>query len=41
MVTLTEEELEIIFEALNIAGSVKVNDSKFDDLFDALKERAN
>ena len=38
-ITLSEEELDTIFEALNLAGSVKVNDYRFDFLFDELKER--
>lgn len=41
MITITEKELELILEALNIAGSVDVDDERFDNLYDELKERAN
>jgi hypothetical protein len=40
MITITEEELEIIKEALGIAGASEYFDSRFDDLYDALVERA-
>ena len=39
MIQITEEELEIIFEALSIAGAQELFDNRFDDLYDALEAR--
>ena len=39
-ITITPEELELILEALNYAGSLDLFDSKYDDLYDALESRA-
>lgn len=36
MFKITMQEMEIILDALNIAG---ISDSKYDDLFDELVER--
>jgi hypothetical protein len=39
MLNITNEELEIILKALNLAGSLDVTDSTFDDLYDELESR--
>ena len=40
MITITKEELIVILEALGLAGSLDVTESKFDDLYDELIKRA-
>lgn len=39
MINITDKELEIILKALNLAGSLDVTDSTFDDLYDELESR--
>lgn len=39
MITITNEELEIILKALGLAGAVDVENSAFDDLYDELESR--
>ena len=41
MIEITKQELEIILNALNIAGGVKEDITEFDNLYDTLVEKAN
>jgi hypothetical protein len=40
LINISEKELEIILDALNCAGSLYVTNTEYDDLYDALEERA-